>query len=307
MRTRTDGSPSAAPIRTIPVRAALFAALGAAALCAAPRAAALDWPSADARLLSNFGQNETGRPMTGMVFAAEGTVRAADAGEVVFAHNLDDDAHGFPSPLGSWLAVDHGDGLVSVYGRMEDFEEEVKKTLVEKSSVLGRAGTSGWSSGSGFYFSILDRKERRWVDPAMIAVSRGDAQPPVVRAAVLVAPDGTRIPLAKTRSIRQGTYRLVVEATDSEKGSSTSLAPQRIILLVNGAEQGSLHLETIAAVDGELRVNQRAPTPAAFVYRAVPGFDLGEARFLRGKATIELIVRDAAGNERTSSYSLLVE
>lgn len=284
---------------------AILAALCASILWATPLAA-LDWPAPDARLLSNFGQNDLGRPMTGTVFSVEGTVRAADAGEVLFSHRPLDDAD-FPSPLGSWMAVDHGDGLISVYGRLENFEEEVTKTLVEKSSVLGRAGTSGWSAGSGFYFSILDRKERRWVDPAMIAVSRGDTQAPVVRSAWLVAPDGNRIPLAKTRSIRQGTYRLVAEATDSEKGSAASLAPQRIILLVNGTEQGSLHLETIAAVDGELRVNQRLPTPAALVYKPAPGFDLGEARFLRGKAVVELIVRDAAGNERASSYSLQVE
>lgn len=274
----------------------------------AGNAVALDWPSQDARMLSNFGQNDQGRPMTGTVFSTDGTVRAADSGEVLFAHRQSDDADGFPAPFGTWIAVDHGDGLVSVYGRLENFEEEVTKTLVEKNSVLGRAGNSGWSSGIGFYFSLMDRKERRWVDPAMIAASRGDTQPPVIRSAWLVASDGNRIPLARTRSIRQGVYRIVVEATDSEKGSSsTALTPQRIICLVNGSEQGSLHLETIATVDGELRVNQRNPVAAATVYKPSPGFDLGEARFLRGKAGVELIVRDAAGNERASSYSILVE
>jgi hypothetical protein len=298
------------PNRPKRARLAFFAGaiIYAVLIVGAENAIALDWPSQDARMLSNFGQNDQGRPMTGTVFSTDGTVRAADSGEVLFEHRQSDDADGFPAPFGAWIAVDHGDGLVSVYGRLENFEDEVTKTLVEKNSVLGRAGNSGWSSGTGFYFSLLDRKERRWVDPAMIAASRGDTQPPVIRSAWLVASDGNRIPLARTRSIRQGVYRLVVEATDSEKGSSAAaLTPQRIICLVNGSEQGSLHLETIKTVEGELRVNQRSSVAATTVYKPVPGFDLGEARFLRGKAGVELIVRDAAGNEKTSSYSILVE
>lgn len=290
--------------RRIRIHPAVFCIL---ALVSVGRAVALDWPSPDARMESSFGQNDQGRPRTGDIFISDGTVRAADAGEVLFAHHPGDEV-GFPSPFGSWIAVDHGDGLVSIYGRLEPFDGEVKKTLVEKNSVLGRSGNSGWSTQNGFYFSLLDRKERRWVDPAMIAVSRGDTQPPVVRAAWLIASDGNRIALAKTRAIRQGSYRIVVEVTDSEKASpSATLTPQRIICLVNGTEQGSLHLETIAAVDGQLKVNQRGAVSAAIVYQPAPGFDLGEARFLRGKAVVELIVRDASGNERATSYSLLVE
>ncbi len=271
-------------------------------------ASAVEWPTAQAELESNFGRNDRGRASVGMVFKGDDAVRACDAGEVVFAVS-GDQGNGFPSPLGDWTAIDHGNGMVSVYGRMQESQRTAfPATLVEKGAVLGRSGASGWSDSVGFYFSIYDRKERRWVNPTMIAPERNDERAPAIRSVSLEGRDGKTMPFPQTRTVRQGSYRVIVDAADSETVKrGGDLAPQRIMCLVNGNEQGSLHLETIRAEDGQLIVYRMEPAPAAQAYRRDGAFDLGEVRLARGRTTIEVIARDAVGNERTLTFGVTVE
>ena len=204
--------------------------------------------------------------------------------------------------------MDHADGIVAVYGRLADFEAENAKTVVEKGSVLGRAGKSGWTDESGFFFSILDRSGRKWVNPALIIPFVADKKPPVLRSVLLIGRDGIPVNAALVKSVCQGSYRILVDAVDAEDRSvAYPLAPQHIICVVNGSEQGALHLETIQTVEGALRVMRIALSPAAAAYEHVPAYDLGEARLTRGRAHIEITVRDAVGNERSSAFSIIVE
>jgi hypothetical protein len=84
---------------------------------------AMEWPSPDGTVTANFGLNERGRPCLGTVFRSEGPVRSADKGELVFYRAQEDGASRLPSPLGSWIALDHGDGILGIYGRFADGEE----------------------------------------------------------------------------------------------------------------------------------------------------------------------------------------
>jgi hypothetical protein len=82
----------------------------------------MEWPSPDAQVTANFGLNEQGRPCLGTVFRSQGPVGAADQGELVFYRPQEDRASRLPSPLGSWIAYDHGDGILGIYGRFADGE-----------------------------------------------------------------------------------------------------------------------------------------------------------------------------------------
>jgi len=142
----------------------------------------------------------------------------------------------------------------------------------------------------------------------MIAPPRIDTKAPTIRSVTLMTKDSNLIPLSGTKSLRQGLYNVLVDATDTEDGLQTStLAPLQIVCMVNGTESCTLNLETISALNGKLIVSRKNPTPASEVYGNPDGFNLGEIRLNRGKATIDLIVRDASGNERSVSYTINVE
>lgn len=294
-------------------RIACISALVAAAFVATEyRAEAVEWPTAEAELKAGFGQNDRGAPSVGMRFAGEDAVRAADAGELVFSVSAEGIAYrpgAFPHPLGEWAAIDHGNGILSVYGGMAAEERKAAETtLVEKGARIGRTGTSGWSAQPGLFFSIYDRAERRWVNPTMIAPKRADGSAPTIESVELIGKDGQAFPLPQTKNVRQGSYRVVVDAADGEQAKRAGrLAPQRLICLVDGAEQGAVHLETIKTENGRLQASRRTTAPATEIFMKNGAYDLGEIRLSRGRSSFEIVARDAAGNERTASYIVVVE
>ena len=77
----------------------------------------MEWPDSTARLIENFGSPVDQGPTLGHSFQSTGVLRAAQAGEVIFQRHVDDEASLVPSPLGSWMAVDHGEGIIGTYAR----------------------------------------------------------------------------------------------------------------------------------------------------------------------------------------------
>jgi hypothetical protein len=87
----------------------------------------MDWPSPGGIVTANFGLNEQGRPCLGTVFRSTGPIRSADKGELVFYRTQEDKASRLPSPLGSWIAYDHGDGILGIYSRFAEGEDPVEE------------------------------------------------------------------------------------------------------------------------------------------------------------------------------------
>jgi hypothetical protein len=290
------------------------------------RAKALDWPSSG-RIISNFGFNLEGRPAVGISFETEEPVRATEAGELFFSRSAGDMASRLPSPMGSWLALDHRDGLISIYSRFDETSGNrdggsgginLSGQQVDRNAIIARAGSSGWSASKGFFFAIFDRRERRWVNPSMIIAPLPDNRPPQIASVSLIAEDGRRTGLfgyprtgqagAVQGRISQGRYRIAVEATDTRlEAGEKELAPHRILCLVNGAETGALSFETYSARDGVLMVDRNGLSPVNKVYAPYPAFDAGEVWLTRGQATLEVIVQDIAGNERSAAVRFTVE
>jgi hypothetical protein len=268
----------------------------------------MDWPSGEGVMIKNFGWNDAGKPMAGVTFEAEGPIRAADTGELVFVHSPSNTASRLPSPLGSWIALGHRDGLVSIYGRFEDQGTISLPSFIEKDTVIAQAGLSGRTSTRGFYFSLFDRRERRWVNPAMIISPPEDTRAPVIQSVALKDAEGRIINPAQVRTIGQGRYTVLVETADTRQGPNESpLAPHRILCSVNGVEIGGLIFETLSVRDGILMVYRNSLVPARQVYAPFPAFEAGEVSFTRGQAAIEIIVQDIHGNTRNVIYRLQVE
>jgi hypothetical protein len=269
--------------------------------------AAMDWPLPNAAMARNFGFNDRGRPEMGTVFQGEGAICAAEEGEVIFSSSGKEPASRLPSPLGAWTAIDHGDGLISVYARYNDEGQTRQYSRVGRGVPIATAGSSGWSRRNGFYFMLYDRKERRWVNASMVITPFPDTVSPQIMGIYLRNAEGKLFEGAQLRSVSQGRYTIMVNTIDYRDERGVPLAPHRIICSVNGEEAGSLSFETISARDGVLMVNRNGLVPALRVYSAPPGFESGEVNLSRGQAILEVIVQDITANLRSASTRMFVE
>lgn len=115
------------------------------------------WP-VKGEVLARFGQQRAGGPLRwqGMVIgAAPGTaVRAPANGRVLYSDWL--------PGLGLLMVLDHGNGLMSLYGHNEQLFRKVGDT-VSAGEVLGDVGDTGVEGRTGIYLEI--RTGKRPVDP----------------------------------------------------------------------------------------------------------------------------------------------
>jgi len=267
----------------------------------------MEWPLADAVMVRNFGFNDRGRPSLGTIFTGEGEILAAEDGELIFSRSGSDFASRLPSTLGAWTAIDHGDGLVSVYGRGKDEGKKQTLSWVDRDVPIARAGASGWSQRNGFYFMLFDRKERRWVNASMVITPFPDTAAPQILGVQLRNANGRLIESGQLQRLSQGRYTIIVNTIDTLAPRGLPLAPHRIVCSVNGTEAGALSFETISARDGVLMVNRNGLIPAARVYAPWPAFEVGEVHLSRGQAILEVIVQDITGNSRSAVTRMIVE
>ena len=277
----------------------------------------IEWPSDEAVMVSNFGKSDGVSPMLGDMFRSEGPLTAIEKGEIIYSRDVTAPASRFPSPLGNMVVVDHGDGLISIYSRATHLQPK-PENLIDAGTGIAVSGMSGWSKTEGFYLSIFDRKERRWVNPSLIISAIPDTRSPSIRSVKLK--NSQIIDLATTRTVRQGAYTILVHADVPRiKTSEPPLMPLRIICSVNGIEAGDLAFETFSARDGALMVFRNGLVPTSQIYTYNPAVEAGEVFFNRGQVTLEIIVQSsmaldtsaasAAGvpDSRSAVYRLIVE
>jgi len=269
---------------------------------------ALNWPSENAVLVRNFGSNDRGLPVLGMVFSGGTDVLAAESGEIIFSRKKSDKASRLPSPLGAWTAIDHRDGLISIYSRYAEPVKPVTEVQVEKQHVIASSGISGWSAQNGFYFMLFDRRERRWINPAMIITPARETRAPQILSVDLKNAQGGL--LMQSRSLTQGRYKVIVNAAGGtpyvQNAAVRQYAPQRIVCLINGTEASSLNFEAVSARDGVLMVYRNGLVSAKQIYSGFPAFEAAEVFLTRGQVTMEIIVQDLSGVNRSVVNRLII-
>jgi hypothetical protein len=275
--------------------------------CVIFSAYALSLPSENAVLVRNFGSNDRGLPVLGMVFSGGTDVLAAENGEIIFSRTKNDNASRLPSPLGAWTAIDHRDGLISIYSRYAEPVIPITETQIEKQQIIAFSGVSGWSSQNGFYFMLFDRRERRWINPSMIITPVKETRPPQILSVDL---QNAQNIMMQSRNLTQGRYKVIVNAAGglplAQNAAYRQYAPQKIVCLINGTEVSALNFEAVSARDGVLMVYRNGLVSARQIYSGFPSFEAAEIFLTRGQVTMEIIVQDISGASRSVVNRLII-
>jgi len=269
--------------------------------------AALDWPIAPVRVAGEFGTPLEGSPMPGLLFAGEElAARTAGKGDVSFHREAIDPRTKLPSALGAMMVNEGDDGLAEVYALLPTVVGGAGPGAMQ-GAFVAKTGQAGISGFKGFWFALFDRKMDRWVNPRLFMPELQDKKAPGIRKVSLVENDKS-YSLGETRSLPQGSYALVVETTEvvGADGESIQGPPYFIRILVNGESQVELRAEVASTVDGRL----------SFYPDRKKGADMIDGRgalrleprmFTRGRTSIEILIRDFSGNERSAGWTLIVE
>ncbi|MCX7655664.1 MAG: peptidoglycan DD-metalloendopeptidase family protein [Treponemataceae bacterium] len=269
----------------------------------------IEWPTDNRTIRRCFGMNEGGRFFGGIEFTTENPIYTIDAGEVLFYDNdLYTPIRGFPSPFQNWIAIEHQEGLISIYGKLESFPERTS-ALIDKGTPLGVPRKRGGSGEGILYFSLYDRKNKQWVHPALLLPSYEDTKAPIIRQVQLVARDGTvPVILGRVKSCKQGAYQIYLDVIDTlDANPSVITLPFTYQCFVNGIEHSRLQVDTLYVKDGKLFMGKQRSLPVDQVYRKDGLMYLGDIQLTRGKVKIEFLVTDLAGNQRTSTFDIVVE
>lgn len=119
----------------------------------------LDYPVANPRITQSYGMTSYaksgaygGKPHNGIDFGISyASVYAAKEGRVIGSGDNGRYAYG------KWIAIDHGDGLVTLYGHLSK-KSVSKGEKVKKGEKIGTSGNTGYSTGPHLHFSVFDEK-----------------------------------------------------------------------------------------------------------------------------------------------------
>lgn len=274
---------------------------------------AADWPLSPPLLAANFGSFAKGRIFTGVALAAapsdsSAAVHAVEDGEIAFSAEEGDLPSGLPSAFGTFVIVEHRDGMAAVYSHLSPGTVKNGERKLKSGDVIASPGRSGWIEGPGMVYQVFDRKASAWVNPYLLLPPLPDTAPPAIRSLALSRAGATTV-IGASSSVQQGTYRISVEVADPADApwSAAALAPYLIRLSIDGAEITQETFDVAKSKGGKLVLFGQNPI-AAQVLRTPEGrYQLAERLFTRGKTVIEVRIEDAAGNKRSASWTVLVE
>jgi hypothetical protein len=276
--------------------------LGLVASTAFGSAFGLDWP-ADAGLFRfGFGSQRQGF-LKGVEFGfTDSVVRATADGEPVFLAE-DRLPGGFPVPGRAMLAVAHHSGMMSIYTGLEPAPDLSSRLRVVAGDILGYSRPAGSGLGMSYYF--YDAREQRFLNPVVALSALPDDRPPVFRSA-MVRMDGVEIPLESNRTLRQGSYELILDIVDTTTAGGISPAYE-IRVTIDGSERVRHIYDAAWAEEGRKLLFTANPVNEASHLLSDGRIRLGPFQLSRGRSVLTLAAFDHAGNRRELTYSLQIQ
>ncbi len=268
---------------------------------------ALDWPADNQDFLRLFGQRIGADTFEqGITFEHSEIVRAADDGTLLIALNNRYRAGAFPSTLGNALIFLHDDGLQTVYGNLDTTASFRNRTTADAGAALGRTGNSGWGTPHHLLFQVRDNSRNVYINPLLLLPGVADKTAPQIQNIILMNERNTAISAASVKTVRQGSYELYADISDTTAADGHHFSPFRINVFVNGTNIRTIPFETISHRDEAAYLGSTAFTDA-LLYRRPDTLYLGKIILNRGKTDLLITARDITGNEKAERCTLQVD
>ena len=268
---------------------------------------ALDWPTDTQNFLRLFGQCVGESTFEqGLTFENASTVCAADDGVLLITLDKKYGTGAFPSTLGNALVFLHDDGLQTVYGNLEDTVIFRNRVTTESNAVIGRTGNSGWGKANTLIFQVSDSQKKVYINPLLLLPSVDDKIAPQIQNIILINEQNTVFQMNGQKNVRQGSYELYADVSDTVSQGGLSFSPFRITIFVNGTNIRTIPFETIAEKDSDSYLGNTAFTDT-LLYRRKNELYLGKIILSRGKSDILITARDITGNEKSERFTIQVD
>ena len=283
-----------------------FFCILAAAVCVAGLSA-LEWPADTQKFLRLFGQRIGENTFEqGLTFEDVTAVRAADDGILLIALDKKYGTGSFPSTLGNALIFLHDDGLQTVYGNLDDTTMFRTRVTTEAATVIGRTGNSGWGEPNALIFQVSDNQKKVYINPLLLLPSVNDKIAPQIQNIVLINEQDTAFQVSGQKNVRQGSYELYADISDTVVQGGHSFSPFRITIFVNGTNIRTIPFEIITQKDGSSYLGNTAITDT-LLYRRKGELYLWKIILNRGKSDILITARDITGNEKSERFTIQVD
>lgn len=268
---------------------------------------ALEWPADTQNFLRLFGQRIGKNTFEeGLTFEDAATVRAADDGILLIAIDKKYGSGAFPSTLGNALIFLHDDGLQTIYGNLENTAVFRNRITTESTAVIGRTGNSGWGHSNALIFQVSDNQKKVYINPLLLLPSVNDKIAPQIQNIMVVNEQHTVFQINGQKNVRQGSYELYADITDTTVQGGRSFSPFRITIFVNGANIRTIPFETILQKDEASYLGNTSFTDR-LLYQRKDALYLGNIILTRGKSDILITARDITGNEKSERFTIQVD
>lgn len=266
--------------------------------------AAFEWPQPGMTaqsFSSTFGQLRGSGLSSSLVFSEPAEVAAIESGTVVATLGGNAGEMGWlHSPLGNAVILAHDDGLLSVYGNLEQVGIDDDTSRVARGQSLGTSGGSGWQSGkSSLELQVIDTERDAYINPRLLMPRFEEELPISLYGISLIGRNGETLELRTRRSLSAGIYRLY-------RGREQAFFPHATTVAVNGAAVETITFDSLTRSARRLTVAGRRPYNADEIYPTADKQFLAEITLSRGRNTLSVTVADLNGREYTASYTLEV-
>lgn len=266
----------------------------------------LEWPVSEIYIERIFGQRAGKTIEQGILFNQTDIVRSSGNGDILCVLEQNHNMYGFPGTLGNAVIVSHEDGLLSVYGNLNSHERIKDRVTVESGTILGSSGKTGYAKPGDLIFQVLDQRRLIALNPLLLLPSLADTKAPTIKNVIAVSSSGQSLSLGSIKSVRQGSYRIFADISDTFDKNGKNVAPFRVTLLLNGREYHAVPFELIKSEHGLVFLGSDQYVTSR-LYGDPERIFLGEINLTRGKNELSILARDTAGNERGAVFTVQTE
>ncbi len=269
---------------------------------------ALDWPVQKEVLTATFGENRWDHFHDGIdIGGGEQQVHPSADGQVLFTFDEGQDVRDLPTGLGSFMVLQHGQDIRTLYAHMKRGSVLTNKSTVSTGDVIGVVGDTGDSVGRHLHFEVIDRAKGEIINPLTVLPSLADTVNPVIRS-VSIEQNKKITALRPTMTVEGGEAALVVDVYDPSQYVEyfDPMAPYEIEATLNGSELFNVTYDALKDTNGTAYLVSSDHRSFDNYYVDTWSVRLGTFSLATGQAHLTVVARDIAGNETSRSYFLTV-